>query len=191
MTTKIKISLIFMVIIFLSTGYFLWQIDKYEKATLGQGWINEVPHATWQKYLSDRAAFEKSKTDFIKQNPHIFDVIEKYKFKNLKVEKREAYLSMRLDHIMSSLDVFLFKNEHPEEYKKFRDFALDLIFKEPSEPKPSNPPRPIIHQSINSFYRYMIAVDSLLILGLVVFLYLYKEEKTTAQHDPTAKELSS
>ena len=177
---KIIICLIFAITI--STGYFLWQIDHHEKALLGTEWLNPVPTDVWNSYLAAKQSYNNKLTDYLKNNKGLTALIKNYherdparpRWASMYVEDSRIFMVPRKD-ILSLQMLNEFKNDHPEEDKTWVNIGLDLIFTNIVAPIPTNPPKPVIQQSINSLYRYMAAIDGILVLSLVLFLVLYKD----------------
>ncbi|HMM21816.1 MAG TPA: hypothetical protein PKA10_13945 [Selenomonadales bacterium] len=190
MNKKFKIALIFILGIVIISGYFLWQINRHEKAMLGQEWLIPVPPNVWSKYLADREKYPKVLASYKNNNPELLVLLEHYR----KVSQNKA--TSLVDSIYysissSPIDFFVpnnvqmqFKREHPKEYETWNAIVYDLRSYDYPSPIPQNPPKPVIQQSINNYYRLLVATDAILVLGLIVTMLIYKEpmkdeEKTT------------
>jgi hypothetical protein len=183
MSIKNIIVVCFIVAIAVCSGYFLYQIDLHEKALLGQAWINPVPNDIWQKYLVDKQTHEENVKKQVDANQDVIKLIRIYKtIDNGGKQKPDWIVDNDLIVIQRGPKTILseqvraaFAASHPEEYNRWIKTGLDLIWTAPSAPHPHNPPKPVIQQRIQSIYRYLAAVDGVLILSLILFLILYKE----------------
>ena len=170
------IAIIFLALISIFTGYFLLQIDRHEKALLGQVWLNPVPTDKWKEYVTKKENYEKKIVFYKNNNPQIIELVREYngRYKTSIYEMLNDNTSLE---VYSKQGQSTFSIEHPEEFKIWRAIMLDLILEKPiNVPTPSNPAKTIIQQSINNYYRYMIAGDCILLLSLIVFLVLFKDK---------------
>jgi hypothetical protein len=71
MNRKLPGSMGFLLLILVVSVYFLWQIDRHEKALFCQEWINPVPYLTWQKYLHDKEDYQRLIQLYEANNPDI------------------------------------------------------------------------------------------------------------------------
>lgn len=176
MSRKIRIAFIFILMITLTTAYFLYQIDKHEKALIGREWLNSVPYTVWQNYLYKKQTYDKLAETYAHNNPELMKIIENYqkqggKFNNNHVNFPISPL-FRLP-LKGDLDLLLY---HPEENKIYEAILQDLKAHEYAIPVPSNPPTYAIQQSIRSLYRSMATIEAILLLAFITFMVLYKEK---------------
>jgi hypothetical protein len=78
MNKKLSISLCFIFLISILSGYCLWQIDRHEKAILGREWLNPVPVMTWRKYLREKEEFDNLAKSYINNNQDIIAFVQDY-----------------------------------------------------------------------------------------------------------------
>lgn len=181
MTQKLKIAIVSLTIITIVSGYFLWQIDRHEKALLGQEWLNPVPYLTWQKFLTEQKNYEKAVRNTETEYANIITLIDGIKQSDSqkpplsKMYTGSLYFTAAPKDYLSIHGFYKFVTAYPNEYQQFGEVKKELEKIKPIEPKPSNPPKPVIQQAINSYYRSMITVDAISIIGLVVFLVFYKD----------------
>jgi hypothetical protein len=179
---KLKISVAFLVLIGFVSGYFLWQIDRHEKALLGKVWLIEVPSDVWKKYLDDKESYPKVLESYKSNNPEIVKLVEEYRIasrRQAKTELEKLLLATPIDGADFSLSFegqMQFKRDHPREYQTWNAIVYDLKSRIYPPPTPQNPPKPVIEQSIKSYYRCMLLIDGILMLSLIVFLMTYKEK---------------
>jgi hypothetical protein len=199
MNKKLIISLCFLLLTAIFSGYCLWQIDRHEKALLGREWLNPVPVAIWHKYLREKEEFDKLAKSYIANHPDIVSLIEEYRNRqqdimpvNPKIDwSNPNFINSMLENILEEIRFNsnipdqlslakskqkYFQQEHPSEFNTWRAMIDDLNKHNYETPYPSNPPTPVIRQSISSYYRYMMIGDAILILGLITFLLTYKEK---------------
>lgn len=190
---SIAICFVLAIIIFLS--YFLYQIDKHERALLGQDWLNPVPRDVWQKYLKDKYDYDRKIEKYIVENQDVITLIKTFSqtdpmppaLSKTHLTPDSRIFVIAPNRILSKEHENNFKFFYPSEYKRWVAIYLDVGLPV-KEPKPSNPPKPVIQQGISSLYRYLFAVEGVLVLSLFLFLNMYKEQtvnvrKTTNSED--------
>lgn len=188
MTKKMKIASVLLLAIAIVTGYYLWQIDRHEKALLGQEWLNPVPRQEWQAYLRNKETYEKTAEHYRANAPDVIAKAQHFRrlqhlTNALKGNNASTFLD-KLDYDLKGIpeDFYVppvsensFKSSDPEMFKKWQDIIYDIRSKKYLTPQPTNPPKPIIKQSLDSLHRQLLAIDGILTLGLIVFLMAYKE----------------
>lgn len=198
MSRKIKIAFIFILMITLSTGYFLWQIDKHEKALIGQEWLNPVPYTVWLDYKYKKYSYERLVEKYKHNNPELMQTISQYQKKDKKLvddvfNPFEPTLNEIFDQLPTPYtfvptppDFYLntsastaLSKENPEQYKNYSTILKDINDRKYTVPTPSNPPNYVIRQSIRSLYRSMATIEAILLLAFITFMVLYKEINST------------
>lgn len=174
---KLLILMSFVLLIAIVSGYYLWQIDKHEKALLGREWINPVPYTVWQKYLQNKDVHESVLARYKSTNPTILHLIQNYrqKYKITLDDLIQTSHEFRGEFNIPKSSETAFAKEYPEEFKNWQTIVLDLDSHRYTTPQPSNPPKVVIQQSINSYYRYMALLDGVLILCLILTAIFYKQ----------------
>lgn len=184
MSRKAKIAFCIILLMALNSAYFLWQIDRHEKALLGQVWLNPVPHAEWREYIDKKSRYEQQLKSIEQNNQDVLAAVRKYKkikpdpddiLESLRYNK--GYVGLPDELYLSNFKQTIFVKEQPELFKKWQDIVADFEKYKYRIPIPSNPPYQVIKQSISSLYRYMFMIDAVLLLTLVTCLFLYKEQK--------------
>ena len=189
---KIKVAFIIIACIVLNSGYFLWQIDRHEKALIGQEWLNSVPYNVWNKYVKDKDTYEKSLRLYKENNTELVNLIAEYNNKETnKTIKNKGFVPFTVHDAMlymteipgfemSKTSQLELSSSNPEEFKIWEAIMVDLKNKKPKDvPAPTNPPKALIQQEISSLYRYFIFIDSILLISLIIFVALYKEKGLT------------
>lgn len=175
-TIKHKVAILIVFIIATSTGYFLWQIDRHEKALLGREWLIAVPVDLWNGYIQKEQEYNRLLDTYIVNNQDIIVQVKRYQLKGTTpLTSDRAIMEGPMPAIISVPQFFDMIKRQPEVHKKWSAILADTKARKPVAPQPSNPPKAVIQQSIQSLYRYMIAIDSVLLLSLLLFLILYKE----------------
>jgi hypothetical protein len=179
MNKKLILAIMILVLIAINSGYFLWQIDRHEKALLGQEMLIPVPREDWIKFMRERDEYWIKVFRIEKENRDLIDLIDQYKKQDKYPSKLSGfeYFTYRESDILSPVSGFSFKHDNPQQYDNWKHIYSNLFLDRAFliEPKPTNPHRLIIQQSISSLYRYMIMFDGILVLSLILFLFLYKE----------------
>ena len=182
---KIHITFLIIAVLTLNSAYFFDQIDKHERALLGQEWLNPVPYQDWKYYLKTKNEYEKMITYYSENNFKIINSVRDYNLNAISSSNNKDMKSTLNSFVsknhqpfdMSKTAQANYLNSNPSEYKVWQSIVFDLNEKKPkSIPTPSNPPKPIIQQEINSLYRYLILLDSVLLISLLSFLTIYKDK---------------
>lgn len=178
MNKKLVIALCFVTAIAITSGYFLWQIDKHEKALIGQDWLNPIPYSVWQKYLTDKADYEATLARYKTNNTDILNDVQEYKskYKGTLDDFLNQLSSFRRDFYLPKDAEAAYSVQKPDNYQRWKEIVNDLDKKKYNTPVPSNPPRQVILQSLHSLYRYLIAIDGTLFIAMIIFLLTYKEK---------------
>lgn len=176
LSTKQKVVICFVLAIAISTGYFLMQIDKHERALLGRDWLDPVPGDVWDKYVTRRDEYSKIVKQYVDNNQDLLGVLKELRTQRSTDFKPyipdEEYFTAKPD---DNTWLELTRN-HPGYLERKDAIAADLRARTPgTPPTPYNPPKPVIQQGITSLYRYLAATDGILILSLILFLVLHKE----------------
>lgn len=183
MNKKINIAIIFILAIAFVSGYFLWQVDRHEKALVGQAWLNPVPSSEWKAYLSNKDTYDKFVKTQLDNNHDLVELVKTYNgrrtsgpiddFLNLYRIYPGDFIPKELQLLGSAKE--LLRSEQNKEFQQWQKVVNEIESYKYDTPVPSNPPPAAINQSISALYRYMAMLDSVLLLGLVLFLWLYKE----------------
>ncbi len=183
MNKKISIAIVFVLAVACVSGYFLWQIDRHEKALVGQAWLNPVPSLEWKAYLSNKDTYDKFVKTQLDNNRDLVDLVKEYNsrrsssavygFLDFQWEFSKGVVPKELQLRGFAADQL--KSERNKEFQQWQKVVNEIESYKYDTPVPSNPPPAAINQSISALYRYMAMLDSVLLLGLVLFLWLYKE----------------
>lgn len=201
MDKKITIAGLFILSIFIVSGYFLWQIDKYEKALWGQEWITPVPYGEGQNDLKGKENYKKIVENYKENNSQLIKTLTDYR--DLPLSLRDVLLlnvfpppgtNLDTDEVMIAFEnkyfkipkeffipyqtIDVFKQEEPEEYKVWKNILEDLLANQLFvNSVPSNLPIFIIWQSISSLYRYLFMCDGVLVFVLIILLITCQENE--------------
>ena len=193
MNRKLQISIGFLLSIFIISAYFLWQIDRHEKALLDKVFLIQLTKQQINIINQKEKDYWSSLNNYKVNNSQVMEKVDKYRsLRDPNYLPGSSFKKLNNFNIMLPVDLQMtdegrekFMAEYPSEGKIYSAICNDMRdrFKDGfPDTRGKNPPKPQIEQSIKTFYRIMFAIDVILILGLVIFLFLY--------NNPSKKETS-
>ena len=201
LNTRLTISLLLILLISVVSGYFLWEIDRHEKALNGQVFLIRPSQEKINKMEQKKQDYWDTLNKFKEQNPQVMTYVNIYKDlkdqsdynmtdllfaqikepdKIVRSDSYFCYLHLPTELQMTQTGCNKLINSHPESGKLYVEIVNEMRkrFKDAfPNIKETNPPKAQIEQSIKTMYRSMIAIDAIILLCLGLFLYLCKPSK--------------
>jgi len=195
LSRHLKLFITMMLLSLITSIYILWEIDRHEKALLGEAYLIPVPRLVWYEYIDDLANNKELEIEFSKDD-RLTSILKQHKTIEADTESPQIkhcaqynIIKMTNTNIipqalrLHNSDLFRLWLKSPDDYQYYGYIVRKFISTGPLYiPFPNNPSASEITSDLTKYHMYFIISCALCLFSSAAIVKYFIDKTRDTSH---------